>query len=72
MASSLISLLWLLYLFNPSHRWEEGFGLVPLEHIAWLPATTMPEATKATGLAMFSGIALAGVGLLLYGRFLRA
>ncbi len=72
MASSLISLLWLLYLFNPSHRWEEGFGLVPLEHIAWLPATTMPDATKATGVVMFTGICLAGIGLVLSGRVLRA
>lgn len=71
LASLLLAVLWSLYLLNPSHRWEAGFGLSPQEHAAWLPATTMPDATRATGWVMFTGLAVAGCCMGLSHRLLR-
>jgi hypothetical protein len=37
-----------LYAGNPMHRWIDGRGLTPQEHVSWLPATANPEATWRT------------------------
>ena len=37
-----------LYAWNPTHLWREGVGLMPREHVAWLPGTADPPGTWTT------------------------
>ncbi len=51
-----------LYAWNPTHRWNEGVGLLPVDHVSWLPGSVFPEGTRqAWGLAaaMLASCALA-------------
>ena len=62
MAGAAILVLITLYAWNPTHRWSEGVGLLPVEHIPWLPGSAFPTGSWGTlGLAvsMFAAYALA-------------
>ena len=51
-----------LYAWNPTHRWSAGVGLLPVDHLRWLPGSAYPQGTwNALGLAaaMFAAYALA-------------
>lgn len=51
-----------LYAWNPTHRWTEGTGLLPVAHIGWLPGSAFPVGSWGTlGLAaaMVAAYALA-------------
>jgi O-antigen ligase len=37
-----------LYAVNPSHRWSEGVGLLPVAHLRFLPASAFPSGTLGT------------------------
>lgn len=62
-AGSLIVLILLsVYCLNVSHRWEEGMGALPQEHIGWLPASAyLPGSieTLGTSLALLAACGLA-------------
>ena len=50
-----------LYAWNPTHLWREGLGLLPREHVAWLPGTADPQGTWTTlgvAVAAFAAFAL--------------
>ncbi len=51
-----------LYAWNPTHRWNEGVGLLPVANIPWLPGSAFPAGSWVTlGLAaaMLAAYALA-------------
>lgn len=51
-----------LYAWNPTHRWAEGIGLMPVAHVRGLPGSAIPTDTWTTlglALAMFAAFALA-------------
>jgi hypothetical protein len=51
-----------LYACNPTHRWSEGVGLLPVDHLRWLPGSAFsPGGWGALGLAtaMVAAYALA-------------
>ena len=61
-AGGLVLGLIALYAWNASHRWIDGRGLVPLEHVPGMPASAFPGGTWGTfrvGLASFAVFALA-------------
>lgn len=51
-----------LYAWNPTHRWSDGVGLLPVASVKWLPGSAYPEGSwMALGLAsaMVAAFALA-------------
>lgn len=51
--SLLILTLLSIYCLNVSHRWEEGIGALPNEHVSWLPASAFqPGSVKSLGMAV--------------------
>jgi len=60
-AAALLGLL-ALYIWNPTHRWSEGLGLLPVPHRAWLPGSAFPAGTGDAlflAMAMFAAYVLA-------------
>lgn len=53
-AGSLVILTLLsVYCLNVSHRWEEGLGALPNEHVNWLPASAFrPGSVESLGVAV--------------------
>ena len=50
-----------LYAWNPTHLWREGVGLLPREHVPFLPGTADPQGTWTTfgvAVAAFAAFAL--------------
>lgn len=50
------------YAWNPAYRWNEGLGLLPVDHVPWLPASVHPAGSWGTftlALAMWAAFALA-------------
>jgi O-antigen ligase len=55
---------WLMiYELNPTLRMEGALGLVPVEHVSWLPGSAYPEATHQA--IQFAVVALVSGGLAL-------
>lgn len=54
-AAAAILALPAVYAFNPSHRWEEGVGLLPVAHAALLPRSAFPPGSWES-LALASGL----------------
>jgi len=51
-----------LYAWNPTHRWSEGLGLLPVQHWARLPGSAFPAGTGNAlflAMAMFAAYVLA-------------
>ena len=51
-----------LCIWNPTYRWSEGVGLLPVEHLRWLPGSAFPSGswnTLALAAAMLAAYALA-------------
>ena len=49
-----------LYALNPTHRWSQGVGLLPVAHLRWLPGSADPQGTGQTlGLAAATWVAFA-------------
>ncbi len=61
--SILILALLSLYLFNPSHRWEEGVGALPVNHIGFLPASAFPRGTLHTLLFVATSLVVLGLSM---------
>jgi hypothetical protein len=54
-AVAAILVLSAVYAWNPSHRWVEGMGLLPVPHLSWLPRSAFPAGTWGS-LALASGL----------------
>jgi O-antigen ligase len=50
-----------VYYFNPTHRWPEGLGAVPVRHCEFLPGSAFPQGTLQS--LCFSALALMAGGL---------
>jgi hypothetical protein len=59
--SAVILSLLLVYYLNPSHRWTEGIGALPVSHLRFLPATAFRPGTL--GALWFTVTVLVAVGL---------
>lgn len=60
--SFVILLLLSVYCLNISHRWKEGVGALPVEHIGWLPASAFQPGsieTLGTAVALLAACGLA-------------
>ncbi len=60
-SAALILGLLLVYYLNPTHRWTEGVGLLPVPHLPLLPGSAFPPGTLQT--LWFAAGALAVFGL---------
>lgn len=52
-----------VYYYNPTHRWEEGVGALPIDHISLLPGSAFPLGTQtalafAVTAAITAGLAI--------------
>ena len=61
--SAIILLLMLVYYFNPTHRWAEGVGALPIRHIRFLPGSAFPEGTKTSILCVITALSAAGLSM---------
>jgi hypothetical protein len=55
LAAAAIPGLLAVYALNPSHRWMEGVGLLPVSHRSWLPCSAYPAGTWEA-LALAAGL----------------
>jgi len=62
---SLLLLLQFAYYLNPSHAWVAGSGLVPVDHLSWLPASVDREGCFDSLLFACAGMAVLASATLL-------
>ncbi len=61
--SAIIFVLMLVYYFNPTHRWAEGVGALPIHHIRFLPGSAFPEGTKNSALFIITALSATGLAM---------
>ena len=62
LAGGAIAALIALYAWNPTHRWSEGVGLLPAEHVSGWPGSAFPAGSREAlgwAIAMGAGYAVA-------------
>lgn len=59
--SAVILILMAVYYFNPTHRWMDGVGALPIQHIPFLPGSAFLEGTQCSLLFVITALATAGL-----------
>lgn len=59
--SAVLMILLAVYYFNPTHRWADGIGALPVRHFSFLPGSAFPAGTFQA--LCFSALALVALGL---------
>jgi O-antigen ligase len=63
--AAIVLLLLLAYAANPSHRWEQSVGALPIAHVRGLPASASARETLRSALSVATALAVAGLAMTL-------